>query len=424
MVSRREFVLGASALAVEGIFAAGEDAPSLRFGVLSDVHLSGKPGTEMRLRRALAELDARRVDAIVVSGDLTCWATDAEFKAFAAAWDAEFPGGRGFDGRPVTRLLVSGNHDVADLRQRQHGRKPELRDMNGIWRSCFGEEYSPVTLKSVKGFDFVLVNYGHERDVSGWYGRNGARLKGKKPFFHVQHRHPKGTCFGGDVACDAGTVTPVLSAYANCFAISGHSHRPLSEETALWQGAFTSMGAATLQKPLFPLGYENSRLKERPMVSQGAIIEVCGSSIRIERLDFALQERVGPDWRLSLPLETHPERPFVFAAKGSAPHYDARQFRLKVTRRGEKVRLEIPPPWTPNPWSRVIGYEVSVSADGSKRPFAVRRVLADGYYLPFEKARVRKTFVEFGKDALPEGKAVFRVRAHNAAGVYGEELTS
>lgn len=326
MVSRREFVLGASALAVEGIFAAGEDAPSLRLGVLSDVHLSGKPGTERRLRRALAELDVRRVDAIVVSGDLTCWATDAEFKAFATAWDAEFPNGRGSDGRPVVRLLVSGNHDVADLRQRQHGRKPELRDMDGIWRACFGEEYSPVTLKSVKGFDFVLVNYGHERDVAGWYERNGARLKGKKPFFHVQHRHPKGTCFGGDVACDAGTVTPVLSAYANCFAISGHSHRLLSEETALWQGAFTSMGAATLQKPHFPPECENSSSKERPMVSQGAIIEVRGSSIRIERQDFALRERVGPDWLLPLPLETHPDHPF---RRSAGPHRGMCEFMLE-----------------------------------------------------------------------------------------------
>ena len=40
--------------------------------------------------------------------------------------------------------------------------------------------------------------------------------------------------------------TRVLSALPNAVAITVHSHRPLTDDFAVWRGAFTSVAAASL----------------------------------------------------------------------------------------------------------------------------------------------------------------------------------
>ena len=106
---------------------------------------------------------------------------------------------------------------------------------------------------------------------------------------------------------------------------SGHSHYSLVDERSVWQGAFTSVGTASL-KYISPLrGYENGgdepdRTKEMPMVGkykgkQGMLMEVFDDRIVLDRRSFSTQNpvKLGPDWVIPLPYAA--PGPFSFAIR-------------------------------------------------------------------------------------------------------------
>ena len=61
------------------------NAPLLRVGILSDIHITPPETGDEWFVRALSRFDAERVDAVLVPGDLTTWTRRREFKAVAAA---------------------------------------------------------------------------------------------------------------------------------------------------------------------------------------------------------------------------------------------------------------------------------------------------------------------------------------------------
>ncbi len=460
--SRRRFIAGGMCAACGSLapYAVADTAKgqAFRLGVLSDIHLTkaGTSGHE-RLRLALAYLDARGVDAVVIAGDLANTSQVDELRLVAQTWNEAFPNGRGCDGRTVERILVTGNHDMLEgLWFRDEAARAKCatgsfsNDPARYWKEIFGEEWRPVSVRRIAGHDFVCVHYGHEAEVEAWFAENGSRLKGEKPFFFVQHLHPKGTCFQDGALCDKGVSTRVLSAYPNCFAITGHSHRPLAEERAIWQGAFTSMGASTTAGLLWPTGCENSYVpiamrkkiapQHMPTLSprgsfQGAILTVTDSSIDIERRDFSRGSKVGPDWHLPLPLETHPDRPFIFAEGAEAPYYPERwDNKASVTERDGKDRygkperqlvVSAPPAWASTPASRTVFYLATAEDAETGKVLLTRKVLAEGYFLPFEEARRFPAKIVFAHDEFKPGTKVrFRVWAENSGHARGDPAVS
>ena len=451
-MTRREFVkLGAALCAFPALAGGGEGGKAiLKVGIISDnhMHLARKNNWPVeRLRLVLSYLDAAGVDVVVNAGDLADTGQVSELRKVAEIWEECFPGGRGCDGRPVERFFVTGNHDMLqtsaslpeEIRQARL-KDAFVKDPARNWKEIFGEEWEPIRVRTIKGYDFVGVHFGHEAEVEGWFAANGARFKGERPCFFVQHLHPKDTCFQDGVATDRGAVGKTLSQYQNCFAISGHSHRPLADERAIWQGAFTSMGASTLAGLLWPTKCENSYVSasqlgkvncHMPVHSargayNGSLMTVSDDAIRIERRDFAAGEKVGPDWILPLPLATNPAKPFVFAEKGTAPYFDKRA-KVKVEEVDGKDRMEqperqivvtVPPAWAPNPYSRTIFYNAQALDAQTGATLATTRALAEAFHLPFERARKFPGKVVFPKSAFrPGAKVKFEVCAENAAGM-------
>lgn len=422
--------------------------PNLRLGVISDIHVRAEgDGNHRRLQRVLRYLDARRVDAIVIAGDLGCFSQPSEMQILADEWERAFPGGKGCDGRPVERLFVTGNHDemsgiwFPDEEARQKCYETSFsRDPKKWWKEIFGMDYEPVFRRTIKGYDFVGVHFGHEAELEPWMARHGAELKGTKPFFFVQHLHPKKTCCQEGAACDKGVSTQVLSDYPNCFAISGHSHRPLADERNVWQGSFTSMGASTLSTLLWPTGCENSYVAiaqrkkfgklHMPVLNpsgshHGSYVEVWNDRITIERIDFQVMRPLGSDWTLPVPLETHPDKPFVFAVRGSAPRFNPTDvvkviYRQGKTRDGEcemQLVVTCPPAKIANPYGRVIHYLAAPIDAATGKEYPVRKALARDYFMPIEHARTVPGEIVFGVGEFePGSKIVFRVKAVNAAG--------
>lgn len=328
MLDRRGFLrLGmaaASAAAQATPLPVGE-ARNLRIGILSDTHLDGKADATRKLRRALERFRSLRVDGVLVCGDLTDNGVVPQLEEFARTWDAVFPGSKGLDGSHVERLFHYGDHDNrghwhgdgkegADVRRRYGWTEEELAanacflHPGETWERIFGEPWSPIVHKRVRGYDFILSHYTKR----GWKCAEGleAFLAGfrpdpSKPFFYSQHRVLRNTVCGPGVwGQDDGTVGGLLSAHPNCCAFCGHSHQTAFREDSIWQGAFTAVQVLSLSYVTREGGHESGPNGWR--AEQGMLLDVYGGRMVLDRLDFANGGPLGPAWEIPLAADARP----------------------------------------------------------------------------------------------------------------------
>lgn len=397
-------LLLAGCASLSGTFGLGT-SPNLRVGIVSDVHLRNEPGFDAYFLKALRWFDAKKVDAVVIPGDLTDQTMNMQLEHFKRCWDEVFAGNRRSDGAPVEPVFVTGNHDdegafyiihdcdglaPAKITGLANGRRPPdqviagisnaiakarnavslnvpagkarptlaaldafegrfraagtnvaaiaalageagriqtnacalffseafVTNLPAVWPRLFGEEYTSFFHKRVKGYDFIGVNW----DFIGWKGdiqgldeyMASQDLPADRPFFYIQHPHPKGTCHGDKVwGQDNGSSTNVLSKYPNAIALSGHSHNSLADERAIWQGAFTSIGCASLYYLDMVPGGE---IKPPPKGTgrHGLLLDVFDDRVVVERRDFFHDEELAPKWVFPATYAAGDERPCSF----------------------------------------------------------------------------------------------------------------
>ncbi len=402
MTTRREFLKGMGALGAFGasgagrfLLAAGDllnaaGKPRLKFGVVSDLHIvrSGldeklaAEGNALTFIRALEWFRSQNVDAVAITGDMADHGNDVNLMAVADAWYSVFPEDRYPDGRRVEKLFITGNHDwcgdVDAHNEKLWPAKDERAghilqaDMARWWEKAFHEAYLPVWRKDVNGFTFVGCHW----DASGgaypfarikeWMDANARSLDPSQPFFYLQHPHLKDTCYGPWAwGRDKGIATKTLAAFPNAIALSGHSHYPLTDERSIWQGAFTSVGCASLRYANtnyseFPDGLENWsggggregwKLNGGKFLKKlytgdarhGMLWSVYDDAIIVRKREFLSSSQLGADWVIPLPAAK--EKPFAFAARAKALR--APQFapdaalsieRIKAKNRGGRER--------------------------------------------------------------------------------------
>ena len=481
-MTRREFIAAGAAFGSMGpgfAVSAGTAAtgvPALRLGVLSDVHFLADP-KPWRLRadwdegplvHALRYFRDRKVDAVVIAGDLADSGYVFELEAVAKAWWSVFPGDKAPDGRRVERLFVYGNHDIEGHLYGGEDRlkkacpdeaeyKPMLiaTDRAAAWQKAFHEPFELIWKKTVKGFLFIGA---HWIDANGiytlpeFYRRESASFPKDRPFFYIQHAHLRDTCYG-DWAWghDNGKSTQLFSAHPNLVTISGHSHYSLTDDRSVWQGAFTSFGASSLRysgQPYneFADGFENTvsegRLRAREIdaakmmpvfygygIRQGMVMSVYDDRIVAERRDFVGDQPLGPDWVVPLPAKR--DGSFSLAgrrAAASAPQFPAgaeikvvrcvRETRGKVAK--PSVAIQFPPANAGT--SRVYHYEVAVIGPGGDE-LSFKRVLSPGWSAGKGSERYLKPCpCVFAEDELPRGDFVFEVRPIGWLGTKGRPL--
>lgn len=329
LISRGGFIRAAAALAVgsaaDTASAARQVPARLRVGVLSDVHVGLAPKSADLFAKALVYFRERRVDAVIVAGDLTDTGLVPELENFAAAWRKVFPDGKGLDGQPVEKLFVWGNHDYnawawggPENAKKKYAQYEKINaDFADVWKRVFGEEYGKMWIKDVKGYKFVGCQY-QRYPASGpdadFLERHRGELAGPKPFFYIQHYHPKGTAPYADE--DGGASTKALSAFPNAVAFTGHSHTTLVDDRTIWQGEFTSVGTAALHDIIPFGGRENSftcggtdpYVPQMPSVwwghyHHGMLMTVYDDRIVLERRDFANDIPLAADWVIPLPFD-------------------------------------------------------------------------------------------------------------------------
>ena len=425
-MKRREFLskgitLGAgAAFAPEyHIFARQKrknEAPDVKIGILSDIHITSPDSTGL-FRHALELFRDAGVDGVMVAGDLADHGLELELVNVTDTWKKVFPGDKAPDGRHVEPMFIYGNHDVSNWAgikekfptEEEYNSNAIYQHREASWKNYFGEEFQPVYIKNVKGYDFVGAHWKDENCVEGlaeFFEKNHDRLAGKKPFFYFQHAHPKDTCNGPDVwGHDDGTSTEILRGYPNAIVFSGHSHTILNDERTIWQGEFTSVGTASL---LYTFHEDDT---DRFDSHQGMIMSVYDDFIALERLEFTYDEHIGDDW--IVPAGTK-KRPLTFkkrAGKAIIPQFNAED---KVTVSDGLTRI-LEPAWVlyfPNVLERTHGtrafcYKVRIEKreNGTISTVSERRMFSEHYFLSDEHApAIGKIAVR--KDMIPSGVEV------------------
>ena len=240
MTTRRTFLgfsLAASVLPPIRLTAMPSGERRLRLGIVSDVHVKGEENKDLSFfAKTLTLFRDEGVDGVILSGDMADDGRIEQLQMVADAWREVFPDDRLPDGRHVERLFIYGNHDSSRLNygiaQRNiktaaklwgsvdEGKKHLIAyNEAAAWNRCFGEEWSPIYAKTVKGYVFVGCHWGYEKDLKEWLKANADRLGlgGEMPFFYAQHPHPGGTCNTphGESAWgnDGGIATAALSKF-------------------------------------------------------------------------------------------------------------------------------------------------------------------------------------------------------------------
>ena len=455
MVSRKLFLtsLAAAGAGFRRAWAAGAEKPIVAFGVMSDSHVKTDPETAEPLRRMFRHMSAEGVDAVLHAGDICEIGALTELTHVAAAWKEAFPGGKNAAGKPVTPFFVFGNHDYHSASYMRGKPVTDEDRATGIlynkekaWQMLAGEPFpGEVFSKTINGITFIGAHWSHEAELADWFKAHP--LDAGKPVFYVQHPHPKKTCFGAWAG--GGGVSPdLLCAHPNLFSFSGHSHITVSDDRAVWQGGFVSMGAGSAR--LVSLGRragcENTGMKPWPKgvfrhmrsaqvgrAWQASIVKVYADRIVVTRRDYLNDESLGAPWYIDFPFRHDAEHPFLVADAARAPQFPKGAKVTVAEKMGKRqpdnvkeaqVHLSVPAAIGDGPHARVFYYRVEVlDADG--KTLLERKAVQDE--IGFAEERTIKTDGKcgFAKDELPKGVALrFRVYPQNTSGKEGRPITS
>ena len=456
--SRRNFIGTAFCAAAgcrTGLFG-GE--PNLRFGVVSDIHVTTPESTAL-FEKSLRYFGDRGADAVMVPGDLADWGNGSSLRFVSAAWNRVFPGGKAADGRKVEKLFCTGNHDCEgwcypDMKRDMEVNgyaddTPIVKAPGGVkhmWEETFAEPFEPIRVRTVKGYDFVSAEWGAFRTTDKWMAENGKRFRYVKPFFFFQHPPIKGTTPDGDGGADEGHAFRALKDFQNAIAITGHSHRPFCDERSIWQGSFTVIAVPSLSYAGFPPGHENGgaardgtavnamqKIPSRRDLrgGQGYFVSVFDDRIEVERIDIEEDgEQGAPAWIFPIcsslkpyayeqraELTPAPEFPEGACLGVSTRNADTRQGKWVIV-----IHCEFPSALPPR-GLRVFDYEIRAVPNDGSAPL-VKRLLSPAYHKLARYEPETQRFW-FNADDLPKDRDyVLEVYPRNCFGKCGKPLVS
>ena len=436
-------------------------APNAVFGILSDIHIR-IPEDVGPLEKAFKYFRDRHVDGVLIAGDMADTGLERQMKLVAETWFKVFPKDKLPDGSHVERLFVYGNHDVEGQNygamdvfltkeQQEEVRKTELivDKKEYYWKKYYHEKFQQIYMKDVKGYKFIGAHWGTWDGTPGikeFLDKNRKVLEGQKPFFFFQHPHPKNTCSGPWTwGQDNGDSTKALSEYPNCVAFSGHSHQILNDERTIWQGAFTSVGTASLRYTYSFGGRENLYLDEDPHEpsqmqrlaqedgKHGMVMNIYDDKITLERHEFVYDKQLAENWIIPLPVKDVKPLSFDYRAERVVVPQFAAGDKATVTRAQGKDRYGVEQMQTtvhfPNVLkerngARAFDFEVAVEVreEDITKIFFTKRVKSPHFYLSEDMDRDEVICV-YGENEVPKNRNLrFVVRPCECFGKKGDPL--
>ena len=464
-ISRRGFVGGLLATCGGAFGACAGATARLRFGVMSDVHIGGKPDAVETLEKALRWFASENVDAVLCPGDIAHSGLIGDLEKFAAAWYKVFPNGMRADGQKVELMISTGNHDVDAWGGRWNNFTEEQMlaqrfcykdNPEKTWQRLFGQPWELIWRREVKGYTFIGSQWSSLKPpIEAYMTENAATFDPAKPFFYCQHEHPKGTCHGAySMGDDRGESVRALAPFPNAVAITGHSHCAISDERTVWQGAFTSIGAGCLHEGAGGFDYDNvtafwhASYRTKLMASMAdplawggdakgggcELVEVFDGHLVVHRHSVTFDRPIGPAF--IVPLPARKDGPLGFARR--AAHRQTPQFAADaqvtaaycpnghalegVGHVGEACYHVSFPRARTVKGSRVFDYTVEASPDGGTP--VTRKLIAAGFAYPEAYADIPGECL-FSAKEIPVGKPIrFTVTPRDCFGLAGKPLVT
>jgi hypothetical protein len=223
--------------------------PVMRFVAASDTHVKSNDATNeqrigkmMKLAYSIADNDPvyKKLDALLIAGDLTNDGTKDEFDRFGSAVKNSLRDGTQFLG------VVAKNHDGYEMK------RAELRS---YYKNLMGVDADFHTV--IGGYHFIGIS-ASEKDSKHYDAGQKKWLKQQldiataddpeKPVFVMHHEHVRNTVYGSSTYDGWGKTafTSILKKYPQVVDFSGHSHYPLNDPRSIWQGKFTAIGTGAI----------------------------------------------------------------------------------------------------------------------------------------------------------------------------------
>ena len=433
--------------------------PKLQIGVLSDIHIRTEKNIPV-FQKALQYFRDKGVDGVIIAGDMADWGLEHQLQWVMDTWNKVFPKDKAPDGRHVERLFVYGNHDVEGIKmtpfKKAYTPEEQLKiaqrefvnnDRAKVWKKIFKEDWSPIYIKEIKFIGAHYVNHTEIPALESFLNKHKNELQGTKPFFYIQHMHPKNTCSAPWTwGQDGGKVTQLLSAFPNCVSFSGHSHTSLTDERTIWQGAFTSVGTASLSYVVPFGGRENSivfQTKDKipsqmpvmkcPDGQQGQYMTIYDDFITLERHDFVYDQPLGDNWIIPVPFNgalSFKSR----TQKAKAPQFQTGD-KVSVTRaegqdrygvKQQQLTVHFPTALKMRAGIRAFDYEVEahVQIADVDKILCIKRVFSSKYYLGEAQDQDEAVCVFSENELLPKQKTRFAVTPVECFGKKGEAIYS
>lgn len=391
---------------------SGDFTPVMRFIISSDSHVLTMGDTQstrvekmIKLGYEIAENDEeyKKLDAVLMAGDITDDGTKLGFTSFKAAQDAVLK-----DGTKALSVIAKSH------------------DSNTYGNTAAGEYFTAVTGQTtdfhevINGFHFIGISVSstsgehysqYQKDWLVEQLNEAVKDDPFKPIFVIHHEHVANTVYGSSDFEGWGMpdFADILKRYPQVVDFSGHSHYPINDPRSIWQGEFTALGTGGLyyveltvddERTVHPDGHKK--------VASFWVVEVdANNRIRLRAVDLTAEQYL-VEYTLNSPFErkyTHLQQ----IARSDKPGFKA-DTTLEV--KGNKVTFAAAESKDGMPIFIYRAY--AVDAQGNKTP--VGKALAEYY-----NYNVPET-VTIKLKNLPDGEYTLEVVAENCYGMQSEPI--
>ena len=285
----------------------GEFTPVMRFIISSDSHVETIGDTQttrlqkmIKLGYDIAENDAeyKKLDAVLMAGDLTDGGAKMSFASFKAAQDA---------------VLKDGTKSLSVI--------AKSHDSSSMGNAAAGEYFTSITGQPtdfhevINGFHFIGISVSatagdhysqYQREWLVEQLNEAVKDNPFKPIFVVQHEHIADTVYGSrsNEGWGMDYYADILKHYPQVVNFSGHSHYPINDARSIWQGEFTALGTGGLyyveltvddERTVHPDGHKK--------VASFWVVEVdANNRMRFRAVDLGAEEYL-VEYTLNTPFE-------------------------------------------------------------------------------------------------------------------------
>ena len=395
-MNRRNFILSSASAVISTAALGANCPPKLRFGVMTDTHVTSDPKSFERVKSAIEAFGKYECSLFCHLGDL---AERCDPEAHAMWRETIASACRGNSMRGV---YVYAAHDYYDYLGKRWNLTDEERLAGyGSFRVNAGIPNGMYEEFDVSGVPFVVVPQHVTEDELESMIVRAERKFSQGPVFVLNHVCPENTTFNSS-NWGCWWTPKVLSRHPRVVNLSGHTHGTVACERNIWQGGFTSVDAGCLSTWVSPLPGSQSKPKESFDV---LICEVYEQRIVMRRIDVRDGGEIRQPWVVPLPFDPA-SAPYSDSARlSNAPEIGFRSdAKLKVDAKTSPETVKLTFPAAANE-DEVFSYRIEAKKRGVLLDWETiaREDVYGQYYL---RKSERKGFLEclFKRSSLNKGR--------------------